>query len=131
MPVATVMTAQLMCTMGMAPSVLSVLPVNRVTCGKQVAANIMDHAPMVNIMPFGMCITPSNPQVAAATAAALGVLTPQPCIPVTSSPWIPGSPTVMLGAMPILNSTSKCMCNWGGAISIVTRHSHRLAQRGG
>ena len=38
------------------------------------AANIMDHVPMVNIMPFGMCITPSNPAVAAATAAALGVL---------------------------------------------------------
>lgn len=119
MAVQTVMTAQLMCTFGVAPSVLSVLPVNRVQCGKQVAANIMDNKPMVNIMPFGMCITPSNPTVAAATAAALGVLTPMPCIPVTPAPWAPGSPTVMIGKMPALNNTSKCMCTWGGVISIV------------
>ena len=119
MPQATVMTAQLMCTMGVAPSVLSVLPINRTTCGKQVAANIMDHVPMVNIMPFGMCISLANPTVAAATAAALGVLTPMPCIPVTASPWVPGAPTVMLGKQPMLDSTSKCMCNWAGVISIV------------
>jgi hypothetical protein len=25
---------------------------------------------------------------------------------------------VMIGNMPALNSTSKCMCNWGGVISI-------------
>jgi hypothetical protein len=119
MPQATVMTAQLMCTMGMAPSALTVLPVNRTTCGKQVAANIMDHAPMVNIMPFGMCMSLANPVVASATAAALGVLTPMPCIPATASPWVPGAPTVMLGKQPMLDNTSKCMCNWAGVISIV------------
>ncbi len=115
----TVMTAQLMCTMGVAPSVLQVLPLNRTQCGKQVAANIMDSKPMVNIMPFGMCISPANPAVAAATAAALGVLTPMPCIPNTVAPWVPGSPTVMLAGAPVLNSTSTCMCLWGGSISIV------------
>jgi hypothetical protein len=115
---ATIMSAQLMCTMGMAPSVLSVLPVNRTTINGQFAANIMDHVPMVNIMPFGMCISPANPTVAAATAAALGVLTPMPCIPATSSPWVPGAPTVLLGNQPMLDSTSKCMCNWAGVISI-------------
>lgn len=116
---ATVMTAQLMCTMGLAPSVLQVLPVNRVQCGKQVAANIMDHVPMVNILPFGMCNSIANPVVAAATAAKLGVFTPAACIPNTAAPWVPGSPTVLLGKMPMLNSTSKCMCMWGGQISIV------------
>lgn len=119
MPQVTVMTAQLMCTMGMAPSALMVLPVNRTTCGKQVAANIMDSKPMVNIMPFGMCISPANPVVAAATAAALGVLTPMPCIPATAAPWTPGSPTVLLGNMPVLNNTCMCMCTWGGQVSIV------------
>lgn len=119
MAVATVMTAQLMCSFGVAPSVLSVLPVNRVQCGKQIAANIMDSKPMVNIMPFGMCITPSNPVVASATAAALGVLTPMPCIPNTVAPWVPGSPTVTLGGMPMLNNTSTCNCMWGGVITIV------------
>ena len=54
----------------------------------------------------------------AATAAALGVLTPMPCIPMTMSPWAPGSATVQLGKMPILNSTSKCNCTWGGVVSI-------------
>ena len=119
MPQATVMTAQLMCSMGVAPSVLQVLPVNLVQCGGQIAANIMDSKPMVNIMPFGMCMSLANPEVASATAAALGVLTPMPCIPNTPAPWTPGSPTVMLANMPMLNSTSKCMCMWAGTISIV------------
>ncbi|MGH3426388.1 MAG: tryptophan synthase subunit beta, partial [Mycobacteriales bacterium] len=34
-------------------------------------ACIMDHAPVVNVAPFGMCSCMGNPQVAAATAAAL------------------------------------------------------------
>ena len=111
--------AQLQCTFGAAPSSLVVLPVNREKVANQFAANIMDHVPMVNIMPFGVCTSLANPQVAAATAAALGVLTPQPCIPATSSPWTPGSPTVMLANQPALNDTSICMCNWAGVITII------------
>ena len=61
MPLQVVNTAQLMCTMGMAPGTLVVLPVNRVMSGNQPAANIMDHKPMVNILPFGMCRSPANP----------------------------------------------------------------------
>ena len=57
------------CGMGMAPSSLVVLPVNRVNTGNQPDANIMDNIPLVNIMPFGMCMSPANPAVAAATAA--------------------------------------------------------------
>ena len=118
MAIETVMTAQLMCTMGMAPSVLQVLPVNRVRCGNQIAANIMDHVPMVNIMPFGMCMSIANPVVASATSAALGVLTPMPCIPNTPAPWVTGSPTVKIGPMPALNNSSTCNCMWAGVISI-------------
>jgi hypothetical protein len=110
--------ATLMCTFGVAPSALTVLPVNRVMTSNMPAANIMDNVPMVNIMPFGMCISPTNPTVAAATAAAMGVLTPMPCVPVTVAPWTPGAPTVMLGSQPALNSTSTLMCAWGGVISI-------------
>lgn len=119
MPIQTVMTAQLMCSMGMAPSQLMVLPVRKTISGSMLAANIMDYVPMANIMPFGMCITPSNPMVAAATATALGVLTPMPCIPMTMAPWIVGSPTVVLEGFPALNNSSICICNWGGVISIV------------
>ena len=47
----------MMCSFGMAPSSLVVLPSNRVP-----DANIMDHIPMVNIMPFGMCMSLANPR---------------------------------------------------------------------
>jgi hypothetical protein len=73
---------------------------------------------MVNIMPFGMCMTPSNPQVAAATTAALGVLTPQPCIPATSTPWTPGALTVDIAQLTALDNISTCSCMWGGVITI-------------
>jgi hypothetical protein len=112
--------ATMMCTMGMAPSTLVVLPVHRVLTDNQPAANIMDHVPMVNIMPFGMCISPANPTVAAATAAALGVLTPMPCIPNTPAPWITGVPTVLLDNMPTLDNTHQLMCIWAGVITFVT-----------
>lgn len=81
-------------------------------------ANIMDNVPMVNIAPFGMCSSLANPTVASATAAALGVLTPMPCVPVTTAPWAPGSPTVLIGNLPALNHSSKLMCAWGGLIQI-------------
>lgn len=112
------MSAQMMCTFGAAPSSLVVLPKNRVLTENLPAANIMDHIPMVNIMPFGMCNCPSNPAFIAATAAKAGVATPVPCVPVTVAPWVPGSPTVLLANFPALNNTSKCMCTWGGVISI-------------
>ncbi len=110
--------AMLKCSFGLAPGSLNVLPVNRVKTAMPIA-NIMDNKPFVNIMPFAMCISPANPTVAAATAAAMGVLTPMPCIPVTTAPWMPGSPTVLLAGMPALNSSSKLMCTWGGIIEVI------------
>ena len=112
--------ATLQCSMGMAPSSLVVLPVNRTFTDQVPDANIMDHVPMENIMPFGVCMSIANPEVAAATAAALGVLTPMPCIPNTPAPWIPGAPTVLLGNMPTLDNVSKLMCIWAGVITFVT-----------
>lgn len=112
------MGATLMCSFGAAPSSLVVLPANCVMAGGPAAANIMDNKPMVNILPFAMCSSPANPTVAAATAAALGVLTPMPCIPATAAPWAPGSPTVTIGKMPALNNSSKLMCSYGGVIQV-------------
>lgn len=109
--------AILQCSFGAAPGTLNVLPANRVITSMPIA-NIMDSKPMVNITPFGMCNSMANPAVAAATAAAFGALTPQPCVPAVAAPWAPGSPTVLVGNMPALNNSSKCMCNWGGVISI-------------
>jgi hypothetical protein len=118
MAIQVCMGATLMCSFGAAPSTLSVLPTNMTYAGGPVAATIMDNVPMLNVMPFGMCSSPANPTVAAATAAALGVLTPMPCIPMTVAPWAPGSPTVMIGSMPALNNSSKLMCSWGGVIQV-------------
>lgn len=112
------MGATLQCSFGAAPSTLVVLPINKVMTSNMPAANIMDHKPMVNILPFGMCNSIANPMVIAATAAALGVLTPMPCIPATPAPWMPGSPTVLLGNMPSLQNSSKLMCIWAGVINV-------------
>lgn len=111
--------AMLQCSFGVAPSALMVLPQNRVLTGPP-DANIMDNKPLVNILPFGMCSSPANPAVASATAAALGVLTPMPCVPVIPAPWIVGSPTVLIANMPALNNSSKLMCAWAGVIQIIS-----------
>jgi hypothetical protein len=111
------MGAMLKCTFGLAPGTLMVLPMNLVLTAVP-DANIMDNKPMMNILPFGMCQSMANPMVAAATAAALGVLVPMPCIPMTVAPWMPGAPTVLVGNMPALNNSSKLMCMWGGVIGI-------------
>jgi hypothetical protein len=111
--------AVLQCSLGLAPSSLVILPVNMMMTGNMPAANIMDNKSMVNIMPFGACTSIVNPTVASATAAAMGVLTPMPCIPVTPAPWVPGEPTVLLGNMPALDNTCKLMCNWAGLIQVM------------
>lgn len=117
MPQQVCMGATLQCSFGAAPSSLVVLPVNRVLT-QTPDANIMDNKPLVNILPFGMCSSPSNPAVIAATAAALGVFTPMPCVPVIPAPWIPGAPTVLIANMPALDNTCKLMCAWAGVIQI-------------
>jgi PAB1-binding protein PBP1 len=111
------MGAMMQCSFGVAPSSLVVLPTNRVTSSFMPDANIMDRIPMVNILPFGMCSSIANPTVAAATAAALGVLTPMPCIPLIPAPWTPGNPTVMIANFPIINNASQCFCAFGGVIA--------------
>jgi Domain of unknown function (DUF4280) len=120
MPKLVVNGAALQCTMGVAPGTLTVLPTNMTQGVMQSAATVQDFQPMVNIGTFGMCQSPSNPQVAAATAAALGTLTPQPCIPVTTSPWTPGSATVQLKSLAVLTDPSTCMCTWAGTISVTS-----------
>lgn len=109
--------ALVMCSFGVAPSSLVVLPIHRVMTGAP-AANILDNKPNMNVLPFGVCSSIANPAVAAATAAAMGVLTPMPCVPVTPAPWVPGALTVLLDGAPTLNNTSKLMCAWAGVIQI-------------
>lgn len=118
MPKAVSMGAQLQCTMGTTPTSLIVLPINKATSTFMPVATVNDMISIVNIPTFGMCQSPSNPTVAAATAAALGVLTPMPCIPVVAGPWSPGSANTTLCGAKALTEDSKCTCSWAGSISI-------------
>lgn len=107
------------CAFGVAPSPLTVLPTKMVTGKNMPIATIMDYIPMLNIMPFAMCQNIANPAVLAATVAAAGVLTPMPCVPVTTAPWIPLNPTLLLKNLPVLNDSAMAMCSWGGPIQIL------------
>ena len=110
--------ATAMCTFGAAPAPIKVTSNQTVLTDGKPAATIMDAQPMANIGPFGVCSSLANPQVAAATAAALGVLTPQPCIPAPAGTWIPTKPKVLIGGKPCLTSDCKMMCAYAGQISI-------------
>jgi hypothetical protein len=112
--------AMLQCTMGAAPSAFTAqgLPGVPQTLGSLPAATITEFVPMMNIMPFGVCQSPANPMVAAATAAAMGVLTPMPCIPNVVAPWAPPSQVATVNNIPLATAQSTCNCAWGGTISV-------------
>lgn len=118
MPPNVTATAMLTCSFGVAPSTLNVLPTSRVFIEGKPAATVKDMIPINNIPPFGMCTSLSNPQVASATSAALGVLTPMPCVPVPAGPWKPGAERTKIGGMPALTAGSTCNCAWGGIVTI-------------
>ena len=117
MPPQVNMGAMMACSFGAAPSTLIVIPPLVLGEGPP-AANILDNKPIANIPPFGMCKSIANPTVAAATAAALGVLTPMPCVPVIPAPWVPGAPKTLLRGAPALHGACKLMCAWAGVIQI-------------
>lgn len=119
--------AMLTCSFGVAPATLNVLPSAKVMIEGRPAAAIDATAPMLNIPPFGMCTSLSNPQVAAATAAALGVLTPMACQPVIAGTWIPAAPKTLIAGMPALVSGSTCVCAWGGMVSMTMPGAVRTA----
>lgn len=119
MPPPVVMGDNIMCPFGAAPAPITVLPMNKVMATSKPMANIMDNKPIANIPSFGVCMSLTNPMTASLTAAALGVLTPGPCVPATPAPWVPGAPTVLVANMPALTSASTCNCVYGGVIAVV------------
>lgn len=104
-----------MCSFGMAPAPLFVPP------GKVMAENFpfanVTCTPKPGVCDFAMCQSMANPAVAAATAAAMGVLTPQKCTPNVVM-WTPGVTKVLVGNMPALNNTCTAQCAFGGVITI-------------
>ena len=106
------------CSFGMAPCPLTVNRQMSIQGSGLPVATIFDNTP-ANLTTFGMCTSLSNPVVSAATTAALGVLTPQPCTPALTAPWSMGSTTVLFENKPALLHSSKLNCMWGGVIQIV------------
>lgn len=117
MPIQLCTGALLTCPFGAAPASFLATPRPVLTCGRP-AGVITDHQPLLHILPFGLCSAPANPAVIAATAAALGVPTPAPCVPATATPWLPGAISVLIGGVPALNDTSTLACAWGGVITV-------------
>jgi len=115
--------ACLQCSMGSSPATFTASG-TRVS-GTLPAGVITDVDPSA-IPTFGMCQSPANPLVASATAAAFGVLTPQPCLPVLS-PWTPGAARVTIGSTPALDDSSQCMCSWAGTVSVTSADQTSVA----
>ncbi len=116
--------AALRCSRGAKPSTFS-------ASGQKVsvpqAAGVITDTSAQSIPPFGTCMSLSNPQVKAATSAAGGVLTPQPCLPVVSAPWTPGSAHVTIGAVAALDDASHCACKWAGQITVSSPGQERAS----
>ena len=119
MPPIVCTNAKLQCSFGGSITLLG-SPENRVKTSNLPAAVIFDNVLGKNLAPAGMCTSLANPAVAAATAAAAGVLTPQPCVPVTPAPWSPGCIRVMFNHKPALNNTCILTCIWGGVITVTS-----------
>jgi hypothetical protein len=111
--------AMILCPFGTTPATLSVTSQNMVLAEGKPVATIQDFAPNVNISGCGMCSSLGNPTVAAATAAALGVLTPQPCIPAIAGPWIATQAKCLASGKPCLANDSTAICSYGGSLTII------------
>lgn len=121
MGIVVVTGASLVCPFGAAPAVLTATSQTAcLGCSKPVAT-VTDVSAGTNISGFGMCSSMANPQVAAATAAAMGVLTPQPCTMVPMGIWSSGGSSVLVGGKPVLTGEGSLMCSMGmGKISITS-----------
>ena len=112
--------AKMMCPFAMGGTApFTATPGRKTFVGGPPMGNIMDFKPLVNIPSFGVCSSLANPTVAAATAAALGALTPMPCVPNIVAPWKPGKADVLVENSPALLNTDTLQCLWGGVITIL------------
>ncbi|MED4351061.1 DUF4280 domain-containing protein [Schinkia azotoformans] len=110
--------ATLSCTQGNQTSRLTMPVSHGVYVKEKAQMNVMDFQPSVNIQPFGLCQTTANPVVAAATAANYGVLTPMPCTPVVTMPWINGKDDQLIENFSALTNQSFNMCLYSGTIKV-------------
>jgi hypothetical protein len=100
--------AALQCSLGTTPATFAASGI-QVSAGSPVG--VVTEVTPANVPPFGLCTTPSNPQVASAHA-------PQPCVPVLISPWSPGSARVTINGVNAVDDSSQCLCTWGGVVTV-------------
>lgn len=119
MGVLLVAGAQLQCSFGLAPSNLAVTSQTAVLADGKPAATIQDTQFPVNIPPFGMCNSPSNPVYVAANSKP-GPPNPVACTFAPVGSWMPGNPSITLGGKPALCTGSTVNCGQGmGTITII------------
>lgn len=108
--------ATLQCSFGTTPATFAA---SGTQTSATTPAGVVTDVAAANVPPFGLCMSVSNPQVASATSAAGGVLTPQPCLPVLA-PWTPGSTRVTITEVAALDDSSQCTCTWGGVVTVTS-----------
>jgi hypothetical protein len=106
--------AALQCSFGTTPATFSA---SGTETSASAAAGAVSDVASASIPPFGLCSSLANPQVASATSAASGVLTPQPCQPILS-PWSPGSAHVTIDEVATFDDSSQCNCTWSGVVTV-------------
>lgn len=127
MPLPVVAGATCICTMG-ATGQLNPSDVTSPLLGGKPSLNITDSAPLTNIGSCGLCRSLANPTVASATAGALGVLTPMPCVPAPAGIWM-CSNKVTVNGKPLLTTDGKIACAYGGNISILNAGQQTVSQK--
>ena len=105
------------CTMGTTPGQINPTNQSNIRIAGKPVASTVDIAPMTNVGSCGMCQSLANPAVASATAAALGTLTPQPCVPVPAGTWI-CSGKVRVAGKTVLTNEGSLKCAYAGDITI-------------
>lgn len=116
--------AMMSCSFGLAPSAFQPT-CNPTIMAKGIVGCAMDVTP-ANIPPFGMCTSMMNPAVITATAAAMGVLTPQPCTLIAAGMWITPKMNILLKTAPVLTTDAKLMCAFGGVIQFSNSPSMKV-----
>ena len=119
--------AVLTCPFGSNPTELKVTSQSKCMVCNKPAATITDIKPGINISGFGLCSSMLNPQVASATAAALGVLTPQPCGFIPAGAWSAEKPKMILAGKPVLCSSSRLICGMGQGMITITAKKKKKA----
>lgn len=105
------------CIFGLVPTPFLPIPSNVFTV--EPVGSMLDIIPFLNVMTFGICITPTNPMVDAIMIASLGTVDFAPCIPIPIIPKTPAAYNVLRDGIPMAQIESFDLCLWGGLIMTI------------